>query len=69
MKPHEQRVVAEKADLDERIAKLDAFIAAEMFKTIDAEDRGLLLAQRHYMSHYSQALALRIARFAPAGET
>ena len=40
--PHQQRVVDEKRDLDEKLKKLTAFISSESFATIvqDADERG-----------------------------
>lgn len=65
MKPHEQRVVDERAELSERLSKLDAFIASDVFKTVDEDSRRLLLEQRHYMGNYANVLSLRIALFKP----
>jgi hypothetical protein len=64
MKPHEQRVVDEKTELDAKLLKLCSFIDANpMFHTLSDFDRALLLNQRNAMRRYSDILALRITRF------
>jgi hypothetical protein len=63
--PHQQRVVDEKRDLDEKLKKLTAFISSESFATIvqDADERGRLVCQEEIMKDYSAVLAERIAEF------
>lgn len=63
LKPHEQRVVAEKAELDEKITKLKAFMKSETGLSIPAIDHGLLRQQAEAMESYSWFLGLRIRRF------
>lgn len=63
MQPHQQRVVQEKAELDEKIEKLEAFIQSEKFKVVDSEDSFLLNQQLAYMLAYSNTLQMRIERF------
>jgi hypothetical protein len=63
MKPHEERVVTEKRELDEKIAKLNAFYANPVFKELPFGDRTLLLDQCSVMEQYSKILEARIARF------
>jgi hypothetical protein len=66
MKPHEQRVFAEKAELDEKIARLDAFLGGDASHVLLTErQRQLLTEQRHYMSLYSKVLGVRISEFEP----
>ena len=62
---HQQRVVDEKRDLDEKLQKLTAFISSESFATIvqDAEERGRLVCQEEIMKDYSAVLGERIAAF------
>lgn len=64
MKPHEERVVQEKKDLDEKLTKLQTFVDGPVFSQIAPQDRDLLLRQRSHMRKYSEVLGLRIARFA-----
>lgn len=39
MQPHQQRVVDEKAELEERINKLTAFISGDTFKSLECRDQ------------------------------
>ncbi|QDR69231.1 hypothetical protein [Pseudomonas sp. BJP69] len=61
--PHQVRVVAEKAQLDDKIAKLDAFTKTGAFKRLTALDDELLTAQLSCMREYSSILARRIHGF------
>lgn len=62
--PHQLRVVAEKAQLDERREKLLAFIqTSPVFKTLSESEAGLLQDQWETMCHYSVILGDRIAAF------
>ena len=63
--PHQQRVIEEKLELDEKIQKLTAFIYSEKFVSIvsDDDERLRLLQQDEVMRHYSRVLCNRIASF------
>lgn len=63
--PHQQRVVDEKRDLDDKLQKLTAFISSEKFTTIvqDEAERGRLVCQEEAMRDYSAILGERIAHF------
>lgn len=61
--PHQQRVIDEKAELDERLAKLHAFLKTGIFKSLPDEDQILLDRQATAMSILSGILKARIARF------
>lgn len=66
MQPHEERVVVEKRELDEKLTRLNAFCFGEnntTFKNLSEIDRGLLTAQHAVMKEYSAILAKRIERF------
>lgn len=67
LKPHQQRVVDEKADLDIKLTKLNEFIDSRdpgsVFDNLSAEDRALLVEQEGIMAAYSDVLKRRIARF------
>jgi hypothetical protein len=54
------RVNDEKAELDNNIAKLDAFIASERFKTLPCGEQLLLKTQRTMMDAYSRTLDARL---------
>lgn len=64
MQPHEQRVIDEKKELDEKRTKLTEFInGSEIYKSLGDEDKRLLNQQLRYMDGYAQILELRIERF------
>lgn len=66
MQPHEERVVDEKVQLDEKLAKLKAFCferRSPIFDKLPPEDRDLLEDQYTVMLRYSEILARRIERF------
>lgn len=64
MQPHQQRVVDEKAELDDRMTKLDAFIAQNpMFLKLDVDEQKRLTRQYRYMRDYSFVLGERISAF------
>lgn len=60
---HQQRVVEEKAALDDKMAKLLAFFDTPTYAALATEDRLLLIAQHTHMRAYSDTLGTRIARF------
>lgn len=66
LQPHQIRVVGEKADLDEKLAKLSAFLDSDAAKALALVDQSLLHKQRVLMVYYSGILSARIARFTPA---
>lgn len=63
LQPHQQRVVDEKAELDGRLAKLNAFIDGATFSTLDADSQNLLKQQAATMEMYSDILTDRITAF------
>lgn len=63
MKPHQERVIQEKLELDEKRNKLQAFIDGDVFKTIDGTEQLRLRQQIWVMGLYSQILGERIAAF------
>lgn len=66
MKSHEERVVAEKQELDEKLAKLKAFCfdpGSRAFAALTPTDRDLLEDQYTVMLKYSEILGKRIDRF------
>lgn len=65
--PHQQRVIAEKVELDGKLDKLIRFIIAhDVFKTLDIKEQARLLRQARNMEGYSCVLGERIEAF---GET
>lgn len=63
LEPHEVRVLAEQAELSDRLSKLKAFIGSERFGAMPQEDRVLLSLQLGWMEGYSSILAARIDKF------
>ena len=63
MQPHQERVLQEKADLDDRLAKLTTFLETDTFRALPEEDRELLFLQWGLMQDLSDILAKRIGRF------
>ena len=67
MLPHEQRVIVEKQELDDKLRKLKAFCfdpGSPIFQGLSPVDRDLLEDQYTAMEQYSKILGKRIARFA-----
>lgn len=60
MEAYQERVIAEKRELDERRGKLVAFLATDVFERLPAEERHLLQCQEAAMHHYSWILSCRI---------
>ena len=60
MKDWQQRVVDEKAELDEKLGKLDSYVEKGCPGASEAE-AGLLAQQRSDMKAYSSTLEARIA--------
>lgn len=64
LQPHQQRVVDEKAELDEKLDNLMAFTCTSpIFETLPTAEKGRLLEQRRVMHEYSKILGERIAAF------
>lgn len=63
MQAHQERVVKEKAELDEKLTKLRTFFGTETFAGIDAAEQERLQRQARHMADYSQVLGERIAAF------
>lgn len=63
MPEYQKRVVAEKKELDEKLAKLTAFIGGGVWLKLPIEESVRLNKQREYMDGYSRVLGERIAAF------
>jgi hypothetical protein len=62
--PHQQRVVDERRELDEKIDKLKAFIMENpIFKTLPTDEQARLNRQCDVMIEYSRILRDRIEAF------
>lgn len=69
LQPHQQRVVAEHAELAARLGKLTAFMKhdfGDKFMSLPLEEQDLLQRQHAAMQAYSDILVERIAGFAGA---
>jgi hypothetical protein len=66
MQPHQQRVVDEKASLDDKLTKLRQFFGSAIFSALPDAEQSRLRTQQVAMSTYSDILGERIAAFAPA---
>ncbi len=66
MKPYQERVVAEKNALDEKLSLLSSFIGSnDIYRTLDRVEQSRLNRQLEAMTLYSNILGERIAAFAP----
>lgn len=66
LQPYQERVVAEKKELDEKIVKLHAFCFGsdtKIFASLDPMERDRLEDQYTAMKKYSDILGQRIAAF------
>lgn len=66
MKPHEQRVVTEKAELDAKINSLIPFLGSDTFHALPFDERSRLKRQAEVMQEYSAIIGERIAAFGSA---
>lgn len=63
LQPHQQRVVEERAELETKLGKLQAFITGERFASVPDDEQGRLVLQHHIMNSYALVLEQRIAAF------
>jgi hypothetical protein len=63
MQPHQQRVVDEKVELDDKAEKLNKFFSTGTFNGLPLDERQRLRNQLATMYEYSNILAERIAAF------
>ena len=63
MQPHQESLVKEKAELDEKIANLEAFQQGDIHRTLPEIERARLKRQFWHMKDYSDVLGERIAAF------
>lgn len=63
MQPHQERVVAEQKELQEKISKLDQFTVGDIFNRLDDLEKERLVRQLKYMKLYSDVLIERIKAF------
>lgn len=63
MRPHEERVVQEKAELDAKRDALNNFFADKVFTSLPDDEKGRLFRQAGVMLEYSRILGERIRAF------
>jgi hypothetical protein len=63
MAPHQERVVTEKKELDEKRDKLTAFLRGEAYRSVKGPEQLRLERQLVAMTLYSDILGERIAAF------
>jgi len=64
MQPHQQRVVDEKTELDDKLTKLMSFIDGNpVYAELPEDEQKRLKEQAIFMRGYSDVLAERIAAF------
>ena len=62
--PHEQRVITERDELQEKLEKLKSFILdSPIYRSLPIEDSNLLSRQLNVMNEYLSILNERIGRF------
>lgn len=64
MEAYQQRVIDEKAELDGKLARLNAFTEGQAFAALPWDERCRLSRQALVMIEYSMVLGERIAAFA-----
>ena len=63
MKEYQDRVVKEKKELDDKIAKLKTFLYGETVKGVEEAEQVRMWTQYHLMCRYAKVLGERIAAF------
>lgn len=63
MQPHQQRVVDEKNELENKCTALDNFIGGTIFNSLSEGERSLLSKQLGWMKGYLSVLVQRIDGF------
>jgi len=63
MQPHQQRVITEKAELSEKVDKLEKFISGSVYSSLPAAEQMRLSRQLLIMQLYEQVLSERIGAF------
>lgn len=60
IQPHVERMIVEKAELEDKVKKLLDFIDTQIFQDLDTQTKGLLAIQCRSMQTYLECLELRI---------
>ena len=63
LQPHQQRVVGEAAELNDKLTKLKAFLDGKFFPALPVAEQSNLISQSAFMKRYHSTLLDRIAAF------
>ncbi len=63
MPPHQERVVTERDELDEKLHKLEVFLQGTLYASLPEGEKTRLVMQQGFMAGYLQVLNERIAAF------
>ena len=63
LQPHQERVVTEKKELDEKLEKLQSFFKSPTFFNVHSAEQSRLRIQYSIMEAYSTVLGERISQF------
>jgi len=63
MHPHQERVIAEASDLEDKHIKLSSFIGSATYLNLPDDEKDRLLRQSHHMEEYRKVLMERISAF------
>ena len=63
--PYQQRVVSEKAELDDRLGKLNTFLDTSTFNAMHNDERARMIRQHYHMVELSKVLGERVDAFLP----
>jgi len=63
MEPHQQRVIDEKKELDDKRERLSKFFTSPVFDGLDRSEQARLQRQKMAMDEYSFVLGQRIEHF------
>lgn len=61
--PHQQRIVDERAELADKLQKLERFTEGDFFQRLDANERDRMTRQTEHMRAYRNVLDERIGAF------
>ena len=61
LEPHQYRLLNERAELRDRLEKLDMFIHSDMFPCVQPPERDRLKRQANHMGEYLNVLNERVA--------
>lgn len=68
MEAYQERLVTERADLEEKLVKMNDFINGNEYRSLSDHAKNLLRQQRYYMNGYADVLRQRIEAAVNLGE-